>query len=291
MEALLKTDYPGLSCRRGKVRDLYDLGDRLVMIATDRISAFDWVMPNPIPGKGRILTEMSLFWFSLLGVGQQLIAADPLQMGEPFSSHAAQLSGRTMLVKKTDVIPFECVVRGYLAGSAWKEYRETGMVAGIPMPTGLKQAAKLPAPIFTPATKAESGHDINITFEELSRAVGWSLANELQERSLEIYNRASSHALSKGLILADTKFEFGRLGEDVLLIDEILTPDSSRYWSAEEYREGISPPSFDKQFMRDWLESTGWDKQSAPPLLPPDIVAKTLNRYQRARDMVMGLGA
>jgi phosphoribosylaminoimidazole-succinocarboxamide synthase len=288
MEALLKTDYPGLSCRRGKVRDLYDLGDRLVMIATDRISAFDWVMPNPIPGKGRILTEMSLFWFSFLGVGEQLITSDPLQMGVPFSAHAGQLAGRSMLVKKTEVIPFECVVRGYLAGSAWKEYRETGTVAGIRLPNGLKQAAKLPVPIFTPATKAETGHDINITFEELSRAVGQSLANELQKRSLDIYNRAFSHALSRGLILADTKFEFGRLGEDVLLIDEILTPDSSRYWSAKEYREGISPPSFDKQFMRDWLESTGWDKQSAPPLLPPEIVAKTLQRYQQARDLVLG---
>jgi phosphoribosylaminoimidazole-succinocarboxamide synthase len=288
MEALLNTDYPGLSCRRGKVRDLYDLGDRLVMIATDRISAFDWVMPNPIPGKGRILTEMSLFWFSFLGVGEQLITSDPLQMGVPFSAHAGQLAGRSMLVKKTEVIPFECVVRGYLAGSAWKEYRETGTVAGIRLPNGLKQAAKLPVPIFTPATKAETGHDINITFEELSRAVGQSLANELQKRSLDIYNRAFSHALSRGLILADTKFEFGRLGEDVLLIDEILTPDSSRYWSAKEYREGISPPSFDKQFMRDWLESTGWDKQSAPPLLPPEIVAKTLQRYQQARDLVLG---
>jgi phosphoribosylaminoimidazole-succinocarboxamide synthase len=288
MEALLNTDYPGLSCRRGKVRDIYDLGDRLVMIATDRISAFDWVMPNPIPGKGRILTEMSLFWFSFLGVGEQLITSDPLQMGVPFSAHAGQLAGRSMLVKKTEVIPFECVVRGYLAGSAWKEYRETGTVAGIRLPNGLKQAAKLPVPIFTPATKAETGHDINITFEELSRAVGQSLANELQKRSLDIYNRAFSHALSRGLILADTKFEFGRLGEDVLLIDEILTPDSSRYWSAKEYREGISPPSFDKQFMRDWLESTGWDKQSAPPLLPPEIVAKTLQRYQQARDLVLG---
>lgn len=199
MEALLNTDYPGLSCRRGKVRDLYDLGDRLVMIATDRISAFDWVMPNPIPGKGRILTEMSLFWFSFLGVGEQLITSDPLQMGVPFSAHAGQLAGRSMLVKKTEVIPFECVVRGYLAGSAWKEYRETGTVAGIRLPNGLKQAAKLPVPIFTPATKAETGHDINITFEELSRAVGQSLANELQKRSLDIYNRAFSHALSPGV--------------------------------------------------------------------------------------------
>lgn len=287
MEALLKTEFAGYPCKRGKVRDLYDLGDRLVMIATDRISAFDWVMPNPIPGKGKILTEMSLFWFDFLGVGEQLISSDPIEMGPPFSGHGNLLAGRTMLVKKTEVIPFECVVRGYLAGSGWKEYRETGMVAGIQMPSGLKQASRLPEPIFTPATKAQSGHDINITFADLENELGKDLASHLKQRSLDIYHRAFNHAGAKGLILADTKFEFGLLGERVLLIDEILTPDSSRYWSAEEYRVGESPASFDKQFMRDWLETAGWDKQSPPPELPPEIVNKTLRRYEQARDRIV----
>lgn len=287
MQPLLKTEFVGYQCKRGKVRDLYDLGDRLVMIATDRISAFDWVMPNPIPGKGKILTEMSLFWFQFLGVGEQLISSDPSEMGIPFSDHVGMLAGRAILVKKTEVIPFECVVRGYLAGSAWKEYRESGEVAGIKLPPGMKQASRLPEPIFTPATKAETGHDINITYSELEKALGIELASHLRQRSMDIFRRASIYAGGKGLILADTKFEFGILDGKVLLIDEILTPDSSRYWSSEEYRVGESPASFDKQFMRDWLETTPWDKQSPPPELPKDIVDKTLRRYQQARNMIV----
>lgn len=287
MDALLKTEFVGFPCKRGKVRDLYDLGDRLVMIATDRISAFDWVMPNPIPGKGKILTEMSLFWFNFLGVSEQLISSDPSEMGPPFSDHKNLLAGRAMLVKKTEVVPFECVVRGYLAGSGWNEYQKTGVVAGIRLPPGLKQASRLPEPIFTPATKAESGHDINITFSDLENALGEDLAAHLRQRSLDIYQRASRHAGTKGLILADTKFEFGLLDGKVLLIDEILTPDSSRFWSSEEYRVGESPASFDKQFMRDWLETTGWDKQSPPPELPKEIVEKTLRRYEQARARIV----
>lgn len=287
MEALFRTEYPGLECRRGKVRDLYDLGDRLVMIATDRISAFDWVMPNPIPGKGRILTEMSVFWFKHLQLGQQVLSTNPREMGEPFCSHTRELEGRTMMVRKTQVIPFECVVRGYLAGSAWKEYQETGSVSGVPLPKGMKQAQQLPEPIFTPATKAESGHDVNITYGELVNALGEGMGKQLKDRSLEIFRRASTRAVTKKLILADTKFEFGMFGNDLMVIDEILTPDSSRYRDETEYRLGISPPSYDKQFMRDWLESTGWDKNSPPPSLPDEIVEKTLARYQKARDLIV----
>lgn len=289
MEALFRTDYPGLDCRRGKVRDLYDLGDRLVMIATDRISAFDWVMPNPIPGKGKILTEMSVYWFDSLQLGQQVLSTNPRQMGEPFASHSRELEGRTLMVRKTKVIPFECVVRGYLAGSGWKEYQETGRVSGVVLPKGMEQAQQLPNPLFTPATKAESGHDVNITYQELETALGAKLAGQLKERSLDIFQRASAHAASRNLILADTKFEFGILGDELLLIDEILTPDSSRYWDKAEYRPGISPPSFDKQFMRDWLETTGWDKNSPPPQLPKEIVEKTLARYRKARDLIVGV--
>lgn len=288
MDALLQTDFPGLICRRGKVRDLYDLGDRMVMIATDRISAFDWVMPNPIPGKGKILTQMSIFWFKLLGIGEQLLSVNPMEMGEPFASNASTLDGRTLLVKKTKVIPFECVVRGYLAGSGWKEYCETGTVGGVTLQKGLVQASKLEEPIFTPATKAETGHDVNIAHEDMRDALGAKLGDYLREKSLEIYSRAAKHALGKGLILADTKFEFGTIGDKILLIDEVLTPDSSRYWDLAVYQTGVSPDSFDKQFMRDWLETTGWDKQSPPPALPNEIVEKTLFRYRKARDLIVG---
>jgi phosphoribosylaminoimidazole-succinocarboxamide synthase len=280
---LLRSEIPGVPVRRGKVRDVYDLGDRLVIVATDRLSAFDWVLPTPIPGKGRILTALTLFWLDFLRVPNHLLSTDVKEMGEPFTDHADVLAGRTMLVRKTKVVPFECVVRGYLAGSGWKDYRKTGAVCGVALPAGLREAERLPEPIFTPATKAESGHDENVSFEVMRRDVGATLSAELRDKSLAVYGSASAHAAARGIILADTKFEWGTLPDGtVLLIDEVLTPDSSRFWPADQYRVGTSPPSFDKQYVRDWLETTGWDKQSPPPPLPPEVVEKTAAKYREA---------
>jgi phosphoribosylaminoimidazole-succinocarboxamide synthase len=287
--ALLRSDISGVSCRRGKVRDVYDLGDRLVIVATDRLSAFDWVLPTPIPGKGRLLTQLSLFWFDFLGVPNHLLGTDVAKLGEPFAACADVLEGRTMLVRKAAVVPFECVVRGYLAGSGWNEYRKSGAVCGVPLPSGLRESARLPASIFTPATKAESGHDENVSFEFMAGQVGEALANDLRERSLDIYRRAAVHAASHGIILADTKFEWGQLPDgSVLLIDEVLTPDSSRFWPADQYQVGSRPPSFDKQYVRDWLEASGWDKQSPPPPLPPEVVERTAAKYREAYERLTG---
>jgi len=289
MTPLLETSIPGLKLRRGKVRDVYDLGDRLVIIATDRISAFDWVLPTGIPDKGRILTQLTLFWLDLLGVANHLLSANLEEMGPAFAAQGERLAGRAMLVRKTEVIPIECVARGYLAGSGWKDYRKTGSVCGVNLPAGLKESQLLPEPVFTPATKEESGHDINIGFAEMVRRVGKELAEDLRIRTLQIYSRAADHAQSKGIIIADTKFEFGRLPSgEVILIDEVLTPDSSRFWPASEYRAGISPPSFDKQFVRNWLESTTWDKNSPPPALPPEVVAMTRAKYVEAYERLTG---
>lgn len=283
MSALFESQVPGIPCRRGKVRDVYDLGDSLVIVATDRISAFDWVLPTPIPDKGRVLTGLTLFWLRHLNVPNHLLATDPAALAPPFSQRREALAGRTMLVKKADVVPFECVARGYLAGSGWKEYQATRAVCGIPLPAGLEQAAPLPEPLFTPATKAESGHDINVSFRAMADAVGLATATELRDRTLEVYRRAAQHALSRGVIIADTKLEWGRLpGGELILIDEVLTPDSSRFWPRDQYRTGMSPPSFDKQFVRDWLESTPWDKNSPPPELPEDVVLKTRSKYLEA---------
>jgi phosphoribosylaminoimidazole-succinocarboxamide synthase len=275
-------------CKRGKVRDVYSIGDRLVIVATDRISAFDWILPTGIPDKGRVLTAMTLFWLDLLKVPNHLISADVAALPPVFAPHAAALRGRTMLVRKAEVVPFECVVRGYLAGSGWKEYRQRGTVCGIPLPGGLREADKLPEPIFTPATKAESGHDENVSFEYMAGQVGVPLANKLRDLSLDIYRRASAHAEGRGIILADTKFEWGRLGDSVILIDEVLTPDSSRFWPRDKYEPGRSPPSFDKQFVRDWLEQSGWDKNSPPPALPDEVVAKTRAKYLEAHERLTG---
>ena len=289
MATLLRSDVPGHPCRRGKVRDVYDLGDRLVIVATDRISAFDWVLPTAIPDKGRVLTALTLFWLDSLDVPNHLLSTHLADMGPDFAERAADLSGRTCLVRKASVVPIECVVRGYLAGSGWKEYRQHGTVCGISLPTGLAQSARLPEPIFTPATKEESGHDQNISFEDMTRRVGVELATTLRQRSLDVYRRAAEHAAARGLILADTKFEWGLLPDgQILLIDEVLTPDSSRFWPADEYREGVSPPSFDKQFVRDWLETTGWDKNSPPPELPPYIVERTAAKYREAYERLTG---
>jgi phosphoribosylaminoimidazole-succinocarboxamide synthase len=283
MATLLRSDVSGYPCRRGKVRDVYDLGDRLAIVATDRISAFDWVLPTAIPDKGRVLTALTLFWFERVGVPHHLLSTNLADMGPAFTERATELMGRTCLVRKASVVPIECVVRGYLAGSGWKEYRQHGTVCGIPLPAGLQQSAPLPEPIFTPATKEESGHDQNISFAEMISRVGAELAEELRECSLRVYRQAAEYALSRGLILADTKFEWGLLPNgQIILIDEVLTPDSSRFWPADQYRAGISPPSFDKQFVRDWLETTGWDKTSPPPELPPYVVERTAAKYREA---------
>ncbi len=286
---LLQSHVPGHLCRRGKVRDIYDLGDRLVIVATDRISAFDWVLPSAIPDKGRVLTALSLFWFDFLGVPNHVLGTDPKDMGPEFAARADELAGRTVLVRKARVVPIECVVRGYLAGSGWKEYRAGGAVCGIPLPSGLQQSQQLPEPIFTPATKEETGHDQNISFERMAEITGPSVAEELRRRSLDVYRRATDYARARGLLIADTKFEWGELpGGELILIDEVLTPDSSRFWPADGYRAGISPPSFDKQFVRDWLETTAWDKNSPPPELPRDVVERTREKYLEAFERLTG---
>jgi phosphoribosylaminoimidazole-succinocarboxamide synthase len=283
---LLATDLP-FPRRQGKVRDVYDLGDRLFIVSTDRISAFDWVMPNGIPDKGRILTQLSLFWFEHLGVENHFISdaiPDEVRVHDP----RGRLLGRSMVVRKASVIPFECVVRGYLEGSGWKDYQGTGEVCGIDLPSGLKQCDALPEPIFTPATKAESGHDENVSFEVMSQAIGESLAKELRERTLAVYRKGTELARKRGVLIADTKLEWGWWDNRILLIDEVLTPDSSRFWPANEWQPGRSQASFDKQFVREYLSSTTWDKNSPPPLLPQDIVEKTRARYIEAYERITG---
>ena len=305
---LLETSIPGWPVRRGKVRDVYDLGDRLLLVATDRISAFDWVLPTGIPDKGRVLTQTSLFWLELLGDQNHLLTADVAKFGLPPGVDPEPLAGRSMLVRKTQVVPIECVVRGYLSGSGWKEYRQTGEVCGVRLPTGLVESDRLPEAIFTPATKEESGHDINISFARMKEFVGGEVADELRRRSLAIYNRGAELAGTRGIIIADTKFEWGRglspfvesaeqkgtvpltetVGQSLILIDEVLTPDSSRFWPADSYRPGRGQPSFDKQFVRDWLETTDWDKNSPPPNLPDEIVLRTREKYIEAYERLTG---
>jgi phosphoribosylaminoimidazole-succinocarboxamide synthase len=286
---MLKSEIRGYPCRRGKVRDVYDLGETLAIVATDRISAFDYVLPTPIPDKGRVLTAMTLFWLETLGVRNHLISTDVAAMGPAFAAQHRELSGRTMLVHKTNVVPIECVVRGYLAGSGWKEYKQSRQVCGLALPPGLRESDRLPGPIFTPATKEESGHDINISIEKMSELVGRDLAEKLRRLSLDVYDRGAATARSRGIIIADTKFEWGRLsGGDIILIDEVLTPDSSRFWPADGYKPGGSQPSFDKQFVRDWLEQSGWDKNSPPPPLPVDVVERTRAKYIEAYERLSG---
>ena len=285
---VLKTSLPGLTARQGKVRDIYDLGDRLLLVSTDRISAFDWILPAGIPDKGKLLTQISAFWFDLLGEPNHLISVDVDEMGLPGGADLSQFAGRSTLCRKTEVVPIECVVRGYLVGSGWKEYQQQGTVCGIELPAGLTECAKLEEPIFTPATKATDGHDENISFERMVEAVGLDVSEELRDRSIAIYNRGVEHAKSKGIIIADTKFEWGRVGDEIILIDEVLTPDSSRFWPGDQYRPGRNQPSFDKQFVREWLESTDWDKNSPPPQLPDDIIAKTREKYVEAYERLTG---
>ncbi len=298
MTVIRETNFPGIApAARGKVRDIYDLGDKLLIVATDRLSAFDVVMPTPIPDKGKVLTQLSLFWFDLL---QNVIPNHILSATDfpgPFDAYHEQLAGRAMLVRKTQPLSIECVVRGYLSGSGWKEYQATGKVCGIALPSGLRESDKLPEPIFTPATKATSGHDENISFERAAELIGKPLAEKVRAISIEIYNRASAYAAPRGVLLGDTKFEFGLLNnlhpgrqaaEELIWIDEALTPDSSRFWPASQYRPGGAQPSFDKQFVRDYLERIQWPKTPPGPELPPDVVAATCAKYREAYRILVG---
>ncbi|MGC6449063.1 MAG: phosphoribosylaminoimidazolesuccinocarboxamide synthase [Pirellulaceae bacterium] len=283
---VLETNISGLIPKRGKVRDVYDLEDSLLMISSDRISAFDWVLPSAIPDKGRVLTKISEFWFGKLDIPNHLLTMDLGSMDLPEDTDLEALEGRSMVVKKCDVVPIECVVRGYLAGSGWKEYQAEGTVCGITLPEGLQQASQLETPIFTPATKEESGHDVNIPFARMEEIVGADVAAELRDRSVEIYKRGAEYARTKGVIIADTKFEWGWYQDELILIDEVMTPDSSRFWPAETYQVGESPKSYDKQFVRDWLETTDWDKNSPAPQLPEDIITKTRAKYIEAYEVL-----
>jgi len=282
---LVETHLPGMKLhRRGKVRDVYDLGDRLLVVATDRLSAFDVVLPTGIPGKGIILTQMSLFWFRLLSdvVPNHVLTADVEEYGPDLVRHRDQLEGRSMIVRRAEVLPVECVVRGYLAGSGFKDYRATGAVCGIPLPRGWRESERLEPPLFTPATKAETGHDENISFETMVGIVGAGRAAEARRVSLALYSRARAHAEARGIILADTKFEFGIHDGRLLWVDEALTPDSSRFWPLDRYAPGRAQPSFDKQYVRDYLETLGWNKQPPGPELPPEVVAHTVEKYAEA---------
>jgi phosphoribosylaminoimidazole-succinocarboxamide synthase len=304
---LLETSLSGLTLhRRGKVRDVYDVGSDLLIVTTDRISAFDYVLGSGIPDKGKVLTQLSAFWFERMGdlVPHHLIATDVAQFPNALQAHASVLQGRSMLVRRTEPVPVECVARGYLSGSGWKEYQQTGTVCGVKLPSGLRESDRLPEPIFTPATKAVSGHDINISEEEAGRLVGAPLIARLKALTLEIYRRGAAHAESKGIIVADTKFEFGLApaspsrrradganiigGSEIVLIDEVLTPDSSRFWPNDQYEPGHGQPSFDKQFVRDYLEQIRWNKQPPVPSLPDDVVQKTRDKYIEAYRLLSG---
>ena len=287
--ALLQSEIPGLSVRHGKVRDIYDLGDWLLIVATDRISAYDWILPNGIPDKGRILTQISQMWFDRLDVPHHLISTDLSTLSLDQAIDSELLAGRSMIVRKTRVIPVECVVRGYLAGSGWREYQQSGSVCGEPLPAGLAQSARLPDVLFTPTSKAEAGHDEPMTFTEVELALGPKRARELRDRTIALYRTAAAFSESRGLILADTKFEFGETPDgELILIDEVLTPDSSRFWPADSYQPGTNPPSFDKQFVRDWLDQTNWDKNSPPPPLPEEIIEKTRAKYLESHRRLVG---
>jgi len=300
MEPVLwQSDLPGLPApRRGKVRDVYDLGDTLLIVASDRLSAYDHVLQPGIPGKGKILNQLSNFWFSRLAtmvpgkLPHHLLATDPADFPAALAPFKEQLRGRAVLARKARVIPFECVARGYLAGSGFREYTATGEVCGIALPPGLSRASRLPHPVFTPATKAESGHDENVPFEAVVSALGTELAATLRDLTLSLYARGAAHAAEKDLLLADTKFEFGFAADgksdELLLIDEVLTPDSSRYWNVASWTPGEEPASFDKQFVRNWLDASGWDKESPPPVLPAEVVLETRERYIEAFRRITG---
>lgn len=292
-QVVTTTDLPLPKFSVGKVRDTYDLGDRLLMVATDRISAFDFIMPNGIPDKGRVLTQLSAFWFDRLSdiIANHLISVDEADLPDAVRNDAAlraMLAGRFMIVKKAKRLDFECVVRGYLAGSGWADYQRTGAVCGVTLPAGLRQGERLPEPIFTPATKAEEGHDLNVSLDEMKRVIGEEMAQTIADASIALYRAAAAYALDRGIIIADTKMEYGLLDGELLLIDELLTPDSSRYWPVADYQPGGSPPSFDKQFLRDWLESSGWNKQPPAPALPDDVINGLASRYHEAYEWLTG---
>jgi phosphoribosylaminoimidazole-succinocarboxamide synthase len=289
-EVLLETKLPLPLVTRGKVRDIYDLGDSLLFIASDRISAFDCILASGIPCKGRILTQMSLFWFDFLQdvVPSHLLTANVAEYPRKLSRYRKKLDGRSMLVKKAQMIQVECVARGYLAGSGWKEYQEKGSVCGIPLPPGMRDGDQLPEPIFTPATKAQSGHDMNVSFQYVAKLLGVELAGQLRDLTLDLYGRAAKYALEHGIIVADTKFEFGFVNERLVLADEVLTPDSSRYWPADTYRPGGPQYSFDKQYVRDYLETLNWNKRPPAPALPAEIIEKTSEKYEEAFKRLTG---
>jgi len=279
---VVETDLGGLDLvNRGKVRDMYALGDRLLIVTTDRISAYDSVLASAIPWKGKVLTHLTRFWLGYLSAvtPHHLITTDVDRMGEAVAPHRELLQGRSMLVKRAEVLPVECVVRGYLAGSAWRAYRESGSICGIPLPEGLRESDRLPEPIFTPATKAQSGHDENITFERMGGIVGDEAAQQMRDRSLTVYRRAADYAAERGIIISDTKFEWGFVDGELTLVDEVLTPDSSRFWPANTYEPGGPQFSYDKQFVRDWLDKSGWDHQPPAPELPMAVVCRTARKY------------
>jgi phosphoribosylaminoimidazole-succinocarboxamide synthase len=289
MRVVRETKFAGISpAARGKVRDIYDAGDKLLIVATDRLSAFDVILPTPIPDKGRVLTQLSLFWFDLLRdvIPNHVLSAT--EFPAPFDTYRDELAGRSMLVRKTVPLPIECVVRGYVSGSGWKDYRATGKICGIALPAGLRESDRLPEPIFSPATKAVTGHDENISFERAASLVGKERAQRVREVSLEIYRRAAAYAEPRGILLADTKFEFGVLNDELIWIDEALTPDSSRFWPAGLYKPDGPQPSFDKQFVRDYLESIRWPKTPPGPELPPEVVAATRDKYREAYRILTG---
>jgi phosphoribosylaminoimidazole-succinocarboxamide synthase len=289
MRVVRETNFAGISpVARGKVRDIYDAGDKLLIVATDRLSAFDVILPTPIPDKGRVLTQLSLFWFDLLRdvIPNHVLSAT--EFPAPFDAYREELAGRSMLVRKTAPLPIECVVRGYVSGSGWKDYKATGKICGIALPNGLRESDRLPQPIFTPATKAATGHDENISFERAAALIGDQRARQVRDVSLEIYRRAAAYAEPRGILLADTKFEFGLLGDELIWIDEALTPDSSRFWPAAQYEPGGPQPSFDKQFVRDYLESIHWPKTPPGPELPPEVVGATRDKYREAYRILTG---
>jgi phosphoribosylaminoimidazole-succinocarboxamide synthase len=290
MSVVSETNLPLKAFKKGKVRDIYELNDKLLLTVTDRISAFDHVLHEPIPSKGVCLTQLSAFWFDYFKdlVPSHMITADFEEFPNDLKHHQPVLEGRSMLVKKAKVFPIECIVRGYISGSAWKSYQKDGTVCGIKLPEGMKESEKFPEPLFTPSTKADTGHDENISYEKMKEIIGEEDAEKLKELSLRMYKEGSEYARKKGIIIADTKFEFGKIGDQIIVVDEVLTPDSSRFWPADEYEPGKRQPSFDKQYLRDYLSNTGWDKNSNPPNLPDEVVNGTKKRYQEAYEKITG---
>jgi phosphoribosylaminoimidazole-succinocarboxamide synthase len=290
MGTVTEVNIPFKEFKKGKVRDIYEVKDKLLLIVTDRISAFDWVLPEAIPNKGICLTQISAFWFNYFTdiIPNHMISADIAEFPSELQQYSDQLYGRSMLVEKAEVLPIECIVRGYISGSAWRSYQKDNTVCGIKLPSGMQESEQFDEPLFTPSTKAETGHDENISYEEMEKIIGADDAARLKELSLKIYKTAAEYARKKGIIIADTKFEFGKIGDDIIIVDELLTPDSSRFWPADEYKPGKGQPSFDKQYVRDYLSSTDWDKNSDPPHLPDEVVSGTEKRYLEAYEKLTG---